>query len=277
MDKRKRWYRKWDLDVSRETVEKVVAECNTPDKYAKGGGILNGPYTPPDSEDLIGKTLVFRSEGVEMTFEITGINELIFSENGGEKKTCFTKVKTLNHEIYLINQLIPGYTMSRQISLVVDMVSGYATVCDAHFGTPYSSIDVERSFIFGRLDGDFAPGEMHHFTSELVGRAIEWKYSDKIMLIKHMYTSDLYYTYSAAAPNGAWMATNPADYVKVRDNTFIFSFVEERQAGLQGFFVIDTDLMHDMGVFYGCSADHISSNCVGAIGHWADCTTVFDK
>ena len=275
MENKKRWYRKWDLDVSRETVEAIVAQNTTPDKYNRSS--LGGEFTPPDSEDLNGKTLVFRGEGKVFTFEIVSTNLLRFSEEGGcEAKECFTNVKTLNHEVYLINQIVPGYAMSRQVSLIADMKTGCATVVDAHFGTPYSNIDVGREFIFGKLDGEFEGGEMHHFTDELVGKAMAWNYGTGKMTIKHMYTSNLYYTYSAATPQmGAWMATNPADYVKIRDNIYIFSFVEERQHGLQALFVIDFNLNHDMGCFYGVGKDHVTSSCIGAEGTPAACTTIF--
>ena len=274
MESKKRWYRKWDLDVSREDVEAIVAQCNTPDKYNRSS--LSGEFTPPDSDDLNGKTLTFRGEGKVFNFEVVSTNALRFSEDGGETKDCFCNIKTLDHEVYLVNQLIPGYAMSRQVSLIADMKTGCATVVDAHFGTPYSNIDVGREFIFGRLDGEFEGGELHHFTEDLVGKAMQWNYGTGKMTIKHMYTSNLYYTYSASTPTmGAWMATNPADYVKVRDNIYIFSFVEERQHGLQALFVIDFNLNHDMGCFYGVGKDHVSCSCIGAEGTPAPITTIF--
>ena len=71
------------------------------------------------------------------------------------------------------------------------------------------------------------------------------------------------------------MATNPADYVKIRDKVFLFSFVEERQHGLHALFLIDLERYHDIGVFYGVSADHMTSACIGAKGSPAPLTTIF--
>ena len=275
MENRNRWYRKWNLDVPREVVEAAVA-ANTDDPAKYNRTSLAGPYTPPDSEDLNGKTLVFRTNDKVMVFQMVSTNAVRFSENGSVPKDCFCNVKTLDHEIYLINQLIPGYAMGRQVTLVADLKNGCATVCDAHFGTENSNIDVGRDFLFGILDGLYRGGERHQFTDELVGKAMEWTYGPDVIHIKHMYTSNLYYTYSAYSPKyGAWMATNPADYVKLRDNVYIFSFVEERQHGLQAFFVIDFDRLHDMGCFFGVGADHVTSACVGAEGKLAPCTTIF--
>ena len=251
----KRWYRKFDLDVPVEEVKAAVAKTTDPEKYAKGGPLV-GPYTPEDSNDLTGKVLTFRGEAGG------------FKDGEQEEADCYAQVKTMDGEVYLVNFLVPGYEFARQITLIADMKSGCGTIVDAHFGTENSPIDVDRDFYFGRFDGDFAGGELHDFTNELIGTAIRMK-------IRHMYTSNLYYTYGAAAPNGAWMATNPANYVKIRDDLFLFTFVEERQAGLQGLFLIDLKNLHDIGCFFGVGRDHMSSSCFGAIGTKADITMIF--
>ena len=269
----KRWYRKWDLDISKEAVEAVVAKNLPPEVYATSA--FTGPYTPPNSEDLVGKELIFRGEDKVFCFKFVGPHALRFSEADGVEKDCYCDVKTLDHEIYMVNQLIPGYACSRQVTLVADLKTGCATVCDAHLGTAYSNIDVDREFFFGKLDGDYAGGELHHFTDEMTGLAFSWDYGEGRMIVKHMYNSNLYYTYTMQTENGAWMAANPADYVKLRDNVFIFSFVEERQPGVQGLFVIDVNSRHDMGCFYGYSPEHITSACVGAIGTPGGISTIF--
>lgn len=273
MQNGKRWYRFFKLDGTREDVERTVAESCDPAKYTKSS--FGGQYTPEDRDDFVGKTLVFRGEERVFEFAFEAINDLMFSENGGEKKKCYCNVKSLDGEVYFVNFLVPGYATSRQITLVTDTKTGYSTVCDAHVGTENTAIDVGREFIFGRMDGDFAEGTPHGFTNELVGTAIEWTYGPKVMPIKHMYISNLYYTYGAAAPGGAWLATNPADYVKVRDRLYIFSFVEERQGGLQALFLIDLDRMHDVGCFYSAGSGHLISACVGATGKLASTNTIF--
>ena len=276
MELMKRWYRKFDLSITSDEVKAAVAKSSDPAQYAKISA-LAGPYTPEDVGDMIGKTLIFRGDAGVFTFNFKELNKVGFKEGDGEEVDCFVNVKTLDGEVYFINFIVPGYEFARQISLIPDMKSGYATIVDAHFGTENCANDVDRVFLFGRLDGDFEDGEMHHFTNELVGKAIEWDYGPQIrMKIRHMYTSNLYYTYGAAAPNGAWMATNPANYVKVRDDQFIFSFVEERQAGLQGLFLINLTQVHDVGSFFGCGRDHMSSACVGAQGTMAEVTMIFE-
>ena len=274
MKNKKRWYRRFVLDVDRETVRDAVANyTGDPDKYTHSR--FQGPYCPPDTAALDGKTLVFRGEGLVLRFALDGAHRLRFAENGGEETTCWCNVKSMDDEVFLVNFLVPGNPEGRQITLIADMVSGSATVCDAHFGTANSNIDVGREFFFGRLDGDFAGGPLHGFTNDMVGMAVIWDYGT--LVVKHMYVSNLYYSYSnpPGEDNGAWMATNPADYIKIRDKLFLFSFVEERQHGLQSIFLMDMEKYHDIGCFFGVSADHVTSACVGARGTPAQITTVF--
>ena len=272
MRNKKRFYRKFDLDVSREEVERIVAEYSDPESYSHSP--LAGPYTPPDTDALVGMTLAFRGEEKTCSLRITALNELWFREEGQEEKRCFYNAKTLDNEVFLVNFLVPGYAASRQITMIPDMKSGCATIVDAKIGTEYSNIDVDRDFYFGRLEGDFAGGELHGFTTELLGKSIIWEYSPKIIKIKHIYNCDIYYTYKNLTVNGTWMACNPADYVKIRDNVYLFSFVEERQAGIQAIFLIDLTRMHDVGCFYGVSSGHLTSACLGAVGEMADPNTI---
>jgi len=270
---KQRWYRKWDLDMSKEAVKAIIDAHSTPESYNKC--IFDGPYTAKDNEDLLGKTLVVNGEGRRYSFRIAGLNKLFFSEDGGEETECYAHVKTLDGEIYFINHLVP-YSTARQITLVADMVSGQCTVCDAHIGTENSNRDVGREFIFGKLEGSFSEGAPHSYTSEMTGRAIVWDYGDGGFEVKHIYNSNLFYTYAMDVPQGAWMATNPADYIKVRDNIYIFSFVEERQPGVQMFLLIYLDKMHDVGSCWGIGAgDRFFSACVGAKGRYADVNTIY--
>ena len=91
MRNKKRYYRKFDLDVSREEVERIVRECSDPEQYSHSA--LAGPYTPPDVDDLTGRTLAFRGEEKDFDFRFTGLNEVWFKEAGAEEKRCFVNVR----------------------------------------------------------------------------------------------------------------------------------------------------------------------------------------
>ena len=269
---KQRWYRKWDLDISKEDVKKAIDSSLDPKEYTQIR--FDGPYAPKDNDDLKGKILVFEGEGHAFSFRITDLNTLFFAEDGGEEKECYVQVRTLDKELYFLNFLVPGAETARQISLIADTVTGYSTVCDAHIGTENSNRDVGREFIFGRLKGSFKDGTPHCFTNDLIGKAVIWDYGDGGPCIKHIYNSNLYYTYMMDSPNGAWVASNPADYIKVKDNIYIFSFIEERQPGLQMLLLIYMDKLHDLGSCFGVGKG-LRSACVGAVGKEADPYAVF--
>ena len=270
----KRFYRYFKVDTTKEDIVKTVSSGFDPAQYAHTR-TMKGIYCPADTDALVGRDFFLRCDERDYGFSFKALNEVVFSERGEPDKTCYCNVKTLDGEIFLVNFLVPGYATSRQVTLIADTKTGCGTVCDAHIGTEYTNIDVGREFFFGRFDGEFEGGELHGYTTEMVGKAIEWSYDPDSILQKHIYNSNLFYTYTNLTAGGAWMASNPADYVKIRDNIYVFSFVEERQGGVQALFLMDLNQMHDVGCFYSAGHGHLSSACIGAVGKYADPTTIF--
>lgn len=152
-------------------------------------------------------------------------------------------------------------------TLVIDANVGLVTLCEAHFGNGIEAREVAHHFMFGRIEGFSDPGYRHHFTSKMVGKAIYWTYHDGMPPIKHIYSSEYYYTYVMQFGDRCWMASNPADFIEIRDNLYIFSFIEERQAGTQGFFLINLDTLRDVGSFLGINTQgNFECYTVGAKG-----------
>ena len=55
--------------------------------------------------------------------------------------------------------------------------------------------------------------------------------------------------------------------MKINDHQYLFSFLEERQTGVQGLFLINMDSLHDVGCFSGINGeDRFESYTVGARG-----------
>ncbi len=299
MRNKKRYYRKFDLDVSREEVERIVREYADPEKYSHS--VLAGPYTPPDTDALTGRTLAFRGEEKNYDFRFTGLNELWFREDGAEEKRCFCNVKTLDGEVFLVNFLVPGYAASRQVTLIPDLKSGCATVVDAHIGTEHSNIDVDRDFYFGRLEGDFAGGPLHGFTTELVGKSVSWNYG--YFDIAHVYATEHYYRVSftprglARAYRGRPELRKPAarkpseqdvyeDYftpIKIREHIYLVGLLETVKARQQGngnsiLALIDLEEMHDVGRSFGSNREGGNgNNTFGAFGVMHDASAVLAK
>ena len=154
-------------------------------------------------------------------------------------------------------------------------VSLFVLVCflAMTIGVPAAAREVSRTWHFGLIEGYADPGYRHAHTTELVGKAVFWTYYEKEQVrVKHIYSAPLYYSYTMLDPatGNCWMASNPADYVKITDDVFIFSFVEERQGGTQGFFVINTKELHDVGSFFGLQPHGLECYTFGAKGEWSE-------
>ena len=271
----RRWYRKWNLDMTAEEVRKIVKD--TPPEEQRTSR-LRGPYTPEDSDALIGRTLEFSGEDRDLKWQILEKNLLRFTEDGRSYEPVFCQVLTNNGTTFLVHHLIPEADPLRAVDLVLDMATGNATVILARLGTRHSARDVGRDFLFGRIKGEFPEeGPLHCFTSDLVGRAIVWTYHDGEYEVRHIYTTNYFYTYTMQTPDGCWVASNPADYIKINDHTYIFSFVEERQPGVQDLFLMDLDKMHDVGSSFGINGkDRLVSACIGAVGQERPLYQVFE-
>ena len=261
----KRWYRKWNLDITADEVQKIV-ETTTPEESRTNQ--LRGPYTPPDSDALTGCFLQFTGEGHRLEWNMLEKNLLQLTEDGLTYEPVFCQVLTNNGVTFLVHHLIPEAMPLRCVDLIIDMATGNATAVLAQLGTEHSARDVSREFLFGRISGDFPEeGPLHGFTSDMVGRAIVWTYHDGEYEVRHVYSTNYYYTYTMQVPEGCWVASNPADYVKINDHTYIFSFVEERQPGVQGLFLMDLEKLHDVGACFGVDArEKLISACFGAVG-----------
>lgn len=270
-----RMERRWS-QLTREDVQ-ALANNAEPAKYAYGGQFSSGPWMPEESDTLCGRSFLFNfDDGTYLNYRFTAKNTLYWSENGSAEREEFVQVCLAPgcSGLYFVNHFCKGSTPPRAMILVIDDERGLVTVCDSHIGVPNSAIEVGRTFRFGRIDGSDSKLPLHDYTNDLVGKAIIWNYGNNAPDIKHIYTMPKYYTYTMVNGDKCWAATNPADYIKIRENMYIFSFVEERQAGLQSIFLINMDELHDVGAFFGISTRGLSCKLLGAKGKLSTMYTI---
>ena len=257
--------RRWS-SMPAEEVQKLFDE-STPETYASGG-LGNGPYALLPAESLVGRDFTFRFDTHEtISYHFTGLHEL-HVEQGELNQDVFYQGHELEPGVYFFVHIIKGSTPPAFKVVVADTNTGLVTLTDAHFGNGIEAREVTRDFYFGKIVGDYPyPEELHGFTSDLVGKAIYWTYKEPMPPLKHIYASEFFYTCVIAVGDYCWMASNPADYIKINDHLYIFTFMEERQAGTQGFFLINIDTLHDVGCFCGINGDEqFECYTVGAKG-----------
>ncbi len=267
-----RMNRRWN-SLSAEHVQKLFDET-PPEQYSHGG--LEGPYKPAYSDALCGRTYTLKSAEHEVTLHFDDINTVTWSEDG-QSGTDFCAVHEAEADLFFIHYAMKHTSPPRFNTIVMDFKTGSFTLICAVIGNGTEAREVCRTFHFGRITGcenDAYP--LHGFTADLVGKAIYWTYNDRMPPLKHIYSSELYYSYAMTIGERCWMASNPCDFVKINDHEYIFTFLEERQTGVQGVFLINTETMHDVGCFSGIpSDDKFESYTVGAIGEWTTMDTHF--
>lgn len=265
-----RMKRRWS-QFTMEDIQKIAD--HTPVERYSTGSLRNGEYTPELSDVLSGKEIkIVLDNGSQYQYRFEDREHLLWKESKGEfkRESCQIMQAPSVEAVFLVQHYCAGSVPPTAHTLVLDFDTGLVTLCIAHLGVPEAPREVSRKFQFGIMDG-FKTEERHHFTTDLVGKSICWTYHEKDNIkIRHIYTAPLYYTYYMTDAEGrCWVASNPADYVKVRDELYIFSFVEERQAGTQGFFLINLNTLHDVGSFFGLQATGLECYTFGAKGEFA--------
>lgn len=268
---RERMDRRWSY-FTMEDVQRL-ADLTPAETYSQCR--LAGLYTPPFTEKLAGKKIkLVMDQGGSFTYEFLDRNRLVWAGEEEERHQEFYQALELPgaESLFLVQHHCRGSVPPAVHTLVLDFDNGLATVCAAHAGVPASPREIGRDFFFGLMEGYADPGVRHGFTEDLVGKAIYWTYHEEpLFRVKHIYTAPLYYTYQMTNEKGdCWVASNPANYLKIRENVYVFSFVEERQAGTQGFFLINLENLHDVGSFFGIQAHGMESCMVGAKGELSE-------
>ncbi len=302
--KLQRMQRRWSNFTAADV--QLIADRTTVEQYTSGG-FAKADFKPDYTDVLAGKKLeIAFADGLHYTFDFKDAHQLFWScdaaanQNEGSEATASAAsseaaanaapngptVSAAPSEAYyealhvpgaphivFVQQYVQGSAPPTAHSLVIDTETGLVTLCRATIGVPAAAREVARTWHFGLIDGYADPGYRHAHTTELVGKAVFWTYYEKEQVrVKHIYSAPLYYSYTMLDPatGNCWMASNPADYVKITNDVFIFSFVEERQGGTQGFFVINTKELHDVGSFFGLQPHGLECYTFGAKGEWSE-------
>jgi hypothetical protein len=269
----KKMARRWSALTPADV--QMLADKTPPSKYSVGG-FTDGDYMPEFVTDLVGREfeLVF-DDGLAFNYRFTDLHETVWSVVGYESHIDYCDVVRGGDNVYFINHYCGGSVPPESHQIVVDLDNGLVTACVAKLCNPDNAREVYHDFHFGLVRGYRDPGYRHDYTEDMVGKAIYWVYNIGGFDVKHIYTCPTHYTVCGMLSGDAyWTASNPADYIKIRDGLYIFSFLEERQSGSQGFFLMDLYKLHDVGCFFGVNLEGIECYTVGAKGTWSTMYTL---
>lgn len=170
------------------------------------------------------------------------------------------------------------------VFIVLDLVSGLTTCVSSRLGSEYMANEVSQEVLFGivEMDGIKSPDNLRHdFTDEMVGTSYTWAYSDFMTSI-HVYSTPGSYSWTIFYKNNVpgMMWSSPCKYVKLRDDIYLFTWIEEACNGSQGTIVFNKRTMHDCGCFYGVNEigdappSGLTLGTFGALARHAGCYDV---
>ncbi|MBR3556911.1 MAG: hypothetical protein IKN89_13475 [Oscillospiraceae bacterium] len=291
-------YRPMDIDIPMSH-EEALKHANEAHRIFEvdGPNIMASKNTLPFSKFLIGKKFKVKLDmekhaiapwtGDQSTvyeYDVFSERYLKYRENDGEwkeaKYICFEPAK----DIYFFSHMVTDDPDWANLTHACDFSTGLTTTVRAQIGNWHSEWEIGSKVNFGTLEyGNIKPpfARRHHFTTDLVGKCFSWAYSDKMSSI-HVYSSPESSSWTIFQGDNSGGATwsSPCYYIKLRDDAYIFEWVEENCNGMQGLVVINPKTLHDGGFFFGVGHNGLSLNITGAFGRELgtfDIKKYFDK
>lgn len=141
-------------------------------------------------------------------------------------------------------------------AMCVDLGTGLVTMNNAQIGNDdYTPRDTASRISFGALDrGGAIPTARHSFTDDFVGKVAAWRIGD--IWLTHHYINPQFFLNEilGPGPNSVFLTiAEPAQYVKITENIYVFSWREMAGPGIMGMDVMDWSKMQSVGMFYGIS------------------------
>lgn len=275
-------YRPMDTDVPMPHDEALACAQQSSRIFEFGGpNIMSSRNTMPFSDFLVGKQFKVKldgekhaiapwggDQGVVYEYDVISAEKLKFRVTGGdwqeEKYVCFEPAK----DIYFFSHMITGDPDYANVTQACDFSTGLTTTVRAQIGNWHSEWEIGAVAKFGTLEyGDIVPpfARRHHFTNDLVGKSYAYAYSESMSSI-HVYSSPESSSWTIFSGDNGGGATwsSPCFYIKLRDDAYLFEWVEENCNGMQGLVVINPDILHDGGFFFGVGHSGLSLNITGA-------------
>lgn len=224
----------------------------------------------PLSDALVGKTLTLRYDGgPAWNYRFDSAQRLRWRRDGEQAwhEEVYRAFEPAE-DLYMFSHVHSGTRPNESVAIVVDLQNALTTCVHAKLGTKYMANEVSHGVLFGivEMDGLIAPQyRRHHLTDELVGRSLTWNYTENLTS-QHVYATphSLSWIIFLDSDAGGLEWSGPCFYVKLRDDTYLFSWVEEACNGSQGTLLWNTRSMHDCGFSYGVSKDGLRLSTIGA-------------
>lgn len=194
-------------------------------------------YLKEFDDSLSGKTFTLAmDDGEDYCVSFLTATEAVWAKVGEPLRTEKYACLEVDEATYFVNCELAEAEVRTCISLVLDTRQSLVTALIAKMGCyPKRPRLVTNQFLFGaiRVDGQPLPIKRHSFTADLVGGQMTWTYPTGF-INTHLYIDANYYrirplqmAYNAEPQADEPLFEEPCRYVKISDNIYMISFIED--------------------------------------------------
>ena len=243
------------------------------DGEGSGAGGMGG-YKTELVDELTGKSLKIRMDngGPVIEYVFDELRKLRWRYEGDPGwRNAYYEAYEPDEELYFFAHFLDAEFPRSCAMVALDMKNGLSTLLKGTTGTPYRNNETHPTYYFGifEMEGIIPPRyHRHGWTDELVGEAYTWNYQPGKggLSSMHLYATPNTYSWTIFMPDGSlgmqWSSV--AWYVKLRDDVYIMSWVEEACNGTLGVICFNRRTMHDAGFGYHVGPNGLSLSVIGA-------------
>lgn len=236
--------------------DEVLQAVGASQDYSSGERSGNRPAFSPA---LAGKILDlhFDNGGPNLHYEFASEHELIWKEKEREHREYYDVLK-IDKNAFLISHLRIDAEKPVAVNLAIDLKMNLATLILTTIGTSYSPRETSSLIYFGVVNRDNLPTPLtwrHHFTRDLVGRAMAWDYGNNHKL-QHVYAAPNSFTFVyLCGEHKDMLGCGPCKYVKLNDHAYLLTWTETPGSGMTSVSLINRITMQAVGSQYGINHD----------------------
>ena len=237
-----------------------------------------GPASASPLSDAFAGTLrLAADDGLTLALKFGAAGRVSVAEGGG--KAVETGYGALvQGDIALIAWLVPG--TQRGFAAVIDQASGLATVFELWFSGYTDAREVQRAIHYGYVDrpGQAPPKARHASSNRVEGKGFWWK-QDAGAETLEFYPSAGYSNFVELTRQGGELGyCAPSDYIRIDDETFIYTRVECEFSGTLTLYVMDLNRVEQVGLRLGFDpADRLEFYLFRGQGEWLGQIAQFEK
>ncbi|KAF0960410.1 MoaF C-terminal domain-containing protein [Rhodococcus sp. T7] len=212
-------------------------------------------YRPAYSRALDGRELTVNARFVDSGDEFTlthAFSEAELSWRTGEQAGTETyELFEMQPGLFYLHYRRSGEDHPVVVSAALDMTTGQVTGAVGELGLGPNPHLARQRWFQGQIAGSAATtADAHEPTDELIGRRVRYAYSGDDVY-DHVYLNENLFTWLCIG--GAELGVGDTDsctYWKLRENTYLFSWLE-KNVGVEGMVLVDLNALRTVGIQFG--------------------------